>query len=84
MEEPTDEQLHVLMEQVGIAAHESSRRAELELKRRMSCQKIMEKALPLIDRTHVYDSSVENQTPLLLFRTIDGSLYKQYVEEVPE
>ena len=41
MEEPTDEQLHVLMEQVGIAAHESSRRAELELKRRMSCQKLL-------------------------------------------
>lgn len=44
----------------------------------------MEKALPLVDRTHAYDNSVENQTPLLLFRTIDGSLYKQYVEEVPE
>ena len=24
-------------------------------------------------------NSVENQTPLLLFRTIDGSLYKQNV-----
>lgn len=44
----------------------------------------MEKALPLIDRTHVYDNSVENQTPLLLFRTIDGSLYKQHVEGIPE
>lgn len=29
-------------------------------------------------------NSVEDQTPLLLFRTIDGSLYKQYVEEIPE
>lgn len=29
-------------------------------------------------------NSVENQTPLLLFHTIDGSLYKQYVEEIPE
>lgn len=29
-------------------------------------------------------NSVENQIPLLLFRTIDGSLYKQYVEEIPE
>ena len=29
-------------------------------------------------------NSVANQTPLLLFRTIDGSLYKQYVEEIPE
>ena len=44
----------------------------------------MEKTLPLVVITHAYDNSVENQTPLLLFRTIDGSLYKQYVEEIPE
>lgn len=44
----------------------------------------MEKTLPLVDRTHAYDNSVENPTPLLLFRTIDGFLYKQYVEEIPE
>lgn len=44
----------------------------------------MEKTLPLVDRTHAYDNSVENPTPLLLFHTIDGSLYKQYVEEIPE
>ena len=35
MEEPTDEQLHALMEQVAISARESSRNAQLELKRRM-------------------------------------------------
>lgn len=35
MEEPTDEQLHALMERVAIAARESSRNAQLELERRM-------------------------------------------------
>ncbi len=41
LEEPTDEQLHALMEQVAIAARESSRKAEMELKRRM--QEVKEK-----------------------------------------
>lgn len=44
----------------------------------------MGKALSLVDRVYVYDNSVENQMPQLLFRTVDGSLYKQYVEEFPE
>lgn len=44
----------------------------------------MGKALLLVDRVYVYDNSVENQMPQLLFRTVDGSLYKQYVEEFPE
>lgn len=35
LEEPTDEQLHALMEQVAVAARESSRKAKLELERRM-------------------------------------------------
>lgn len=34
MEEPTDEMLHAIMEKVGIAARESTARAE-EVKRRM-------------------------------------------------
>ena len=34
-EEPTEEQLHALMEQVAIAARESSRRAKIEMERRM-------------------------------------------------
>ena len=33
--EPTEEQLHALMEQVAIAARESSRRAKIEMERRM-------------------------------------------------
>lgn len=41
LEDPTDEQLHALMEQVAIAARESSHKAEMELKRRM--QEVKEK-----------------------------------------
>lgn len=37
-----------------------------------------------IDRVYVYDNSVENQMPQLLFRTVDGTLFKQYVEDIPE
>lgn len=36
MEEPSEEQLAALMEQVGEDARESARRAQAELKRRMS------------------------------------------------
>lgn len=35
LEDPTDEQLYALMEQVAVAARESSRRAKLEMERRM-------------------------------------------------
>ncbi|WP_455626411.1 hypothetical protein [Parabacteroides sp.] len=41
LEDPTDEQLYALMEQVAIAARESSLRAEMELERRM--QEVKEK-----------------------------------------
>lgn len=44
----------------------------------------MGKVLPLVDRAYVYDNSVENQEPKLLFRTVNGCLYKQYVEKIPD
>lgn len=44
LEEPTDAQLHALMEQVATSACESSRHAELELKRRMQAVKELLKA----------------------------------------
>lgn len=44
LEEPTDAQLHALMEQVAMSARESSRHAELELKRRMQAVKELLKA----------------------------------------
>lgn len=42
LEEPTDAQLHALMEQVAMSARESSRHAELELKHRIAgCKRIV-------------------------------------------
>lgn len=45
LEEPTDAQLHALMEQVAMSARESSRHAELELKHRMQ---VAEKKLSIL------------------------------------
>ena len=33
---------------------------------------------PIVDRLYVYDNSVENVFPQLLFRSVDGKLEKQY------
>lgn len=37
-----------------------------------------------VDRTYVYDNSVENAEARLLFRMVDGKLFKMYVDNVPE
>ena len=42
------------------------------------------KALPLVDRAYFYDNSVDNQLPQLLYRTTEGKLFKQYIDEIPE
>ena len=39
---------------------------------------------PEVDRVFVYDNSIDNQLPRLLYRTTDGQLFKQYVDEIPE
>ena len=39
--------------------------------------------IPIVDRAYVYDNSIDNQTPRLLFRTADGKLQKQYVSDIP-
>lgn len=41
-------------------------------------------AIPFVDRAYIYDNSIENQIPQLLFRTVNGTLFKQYLEEIPE
>lgn len=41
-------------------------------------------AIPLVDRAYIYDNSVENALPQLLFRTVDGEVFKQYTDDVPE
>ena len=43
-----------------------------------------EEALSFVDRAYVYDNSVDNQLPKLLYRTINGELIKQYTEKIPE
>lgn len=42
------------------------------------------KALSFVDRAYVYDNSIDNQLPRLLYRTVDGSLFKQYTDDIPE
>lgn len=37
-----------------------------------------------VDRTYIYDNSIDNQEAKLLFRLSDGKLVKQYTEDIPE
>ena len=37
-----------------------------------------EQLVPIVDRLYVYDNSIDNVFPQLLFRTTDGTLMKQY------
>jgi predicted ABC-type ATPase len=41
-------------------------------------------AISFVDRAYVYDNSVENQLPRLLYRTTEGQLFKQYVDNIPD
>lgn len=41
-------------------------------------------ASKLVDRTYIYDNSIENEDPKLLFRLTKGKLIKQYVSVIPE
>lgn len=43
-----------------------------------------EEAISFVDRAYIYDNSIDNQLPRLLYRTTNGVLFKQYVEDVPE
>lgn len=42
------------------------------------------KAITLVDRAYVYDNSVDDKAPELLYRTVNGVLFKQYVEQLPQ
>lgn len=44
----------------------------------------MKQAIPFVDRAYIYDNSVENALPQLLYRTVDGEVFKQYTDDVPE
>lgn len=41
-------------------------------------------AISFVDRAYIYDNSRDNELPLLLYRTADGHLTKQYTESIPE
>ena len=42
------------------------------------------RAISIVDRAYIYDNSVENALPQLLFRTVDGEVFRQYTDDVPE
>lgn len=42
------------------------------------------KAITFVDRAYIYDNSIDNQLPRLLYRTVNGVLYKRYVEVIPD
>jgi len=41
-------------------------------------------AVEFVDRAYIYDNSIENQLPQLLFRMVDGKVLKQYFNDIPE
>lgn len=43
-----------------------------------------EEAISIVDRAYVYDNSVDNQLPRLLYRTVEGNLVKKYTDDIPE
>lgn len=40
------------------------------------------KAISFVDRAYVYDNSRNDQLPRLLYRTVDGKVYKKYVDDI--
>ena len=45
---------------------------------------LAKQAITFVDRAYVYDNSVEDQLPQLLYRTADGAIVKRYTEDIPE
>lgn len=41
-------------------------------------------AIPFVDRAYIYDNSIEDELPKLLYRTSDGRLFKQYTVDIPD
>lgn len=40
-------------------------------------------AIEIVDRAYIYDNSVEDALPQLLYRTVDGEIYKRYTDTFP-
>ena len=45
---------------------------------------LAKQAIAFVDRAYIYDNSIENQIPQLLYRTSDGMLFKQYATDLPD
>lgn len=43
-----------------------------------------EEAISFVDRAYIYDNSIENQLPRLLYRTVNGQIFKRYSDNIPE
>ncbi len=41
-------------------------------------------AIKIVDRAYIYDNSIENELPTLLFRAVDGGIFKKYTFDLPE
>ena len=42
------------------------------------------KAVSFVERAYIYDNSIDNQLPHLLFRMSDGKIVKQYTDYIPD
>ena len=42
------------------------------------------KAISFVDRAYIYDNSIEDHLPQLLFRMTEGKVFKQYTDDIPE
>lgn len=45
---------------------------------------LAKQAIAFVDRAYIYDNSIEDHLPRLLYRTADGNLAKQYTDDIPE
>ncbi len=45
---------------------------------------MVKQAMSFVDRVYIYDNSIEDHVPQLLYRTKEGKVAKQYVETIPE
>ncbi len=43
-----------------------------------------EEAISFVDRAYIYDNSIDNHLPRLLFRTSEGKLVKKYTDNIPD
>ena len=46
----------------------------------LNCRRVSQ----IADRTYIYDNSIDNQEACLLFRMVDGKVFKRYIAVMPE